>query len=137
MANMNIGEMPLLNMLRERMSYLNARQDVLSQNVANADSPGYAAKDLKAENFDDILGQANASMTTSMLKTDPNHMDVPQTGTGQYAGVDAPDTESGPDGNTVSLEAEMMKVADTQAQYQAATNIYSKAMSMMRTAIGH
>ena len=30
----------------------------------------------------------------------------------------------------------MIKVADTQAQYQAATNLYSKAVGMMRTAIG-
>jgi flagellar basal body rod protein FlgB len=30
----------------------------------------------------------------------------------------------------------MIKVSDTQAQYQAATNLYSKALSMMRTAIG-
>ena len=37
----------------------------------------------------------------------------------------------------VSLEAEMIKVSDTQAQFQAAANIYAKAMSLMRTAIGH
>jgi flagellar basal-body rod protein FlgB len=37
----------------------------------------------------------------------------------------------------VSLEVEMIKVADTQAQYAAAANIYAKAVSMMRTAIGH
>ena len=134
---MQVGGIPLFNMLKERMSWLNARQDVLSENVANADSPGYAAKDLKAENFDDILGQVNGtSMTTTMTMTNPNHMNVQQGASGSYAGVDAPDTESGPDGNTVSLEAEMMKVADTQAEYQAATNIYSKTLSMMRTAIG-
>ena len=134
---MNVGDIPLLGMLRERMSWLNARQDVLSQNVANADSPGYAAKDLKKENFDDILKRMNGgSDTTALLTTDPHHIPLSQGVNSDYAGVDAPDTESGPDGNTVSLEAEMMKVADTQAQYQAATNIYAKAMSMMRTAIG-
>jgi flagellar basal-body rod protein FlgB len=37
----------------------------------------------------------------------------------------------------VSLETEMIKVSDTQAQFQAAANIYAKTMSMMRTAIGH
>ena len=39
-------------MLRERMSWLNARQDVLSQNVANADTPGYTARDLKPLDFE-------------------------------------------------------------------------------------
>jgi flagellar basal-body rod protein FlgB len=31
----------------------------------------------------------------------------------------------------------MIKVSDTQAQFQAATNLYAKAMTMMKTAIGH
>ena len=42
-------------MLRERMTWLNQRQDVLSQNVANADTPGYVARDLKPLDFDDML----------------------------------------------------------------------------------
>jgi flagellar basal-body rod protein FlgB len=37
----------------------------------------------------------------------------------------------------VSLEVEMVKVSDTQAQFQAAANLYAKAMTLMRTAIGH
>ncbi len=49
----------------------------------------------------------------------------------------APDVEASLNGNSVSLEGEMMKMADTQAYYQAATNIYSKAIDMMRMAIGH
>ena len=36
----------------------------------------------------------------------------------------------------MSLEDEMIKVSDTQAQYQAATNLYAKAIDMMKTAIG-
>jgi flagellar basal-body rod protein FlgB len=47
------------------------------------------------------------------------------------------DSEANPNGNTVSLEQEMIKVSDTQAQFQAATNLYAKAMTMMKTAIGH
>ena len=47
------------------------------------------------------------------------------------------DQESSPNGNAVSLEMEMIKVSDTQAQFQAAANLYAKAMTMMKTAIGH
>ena len=42
-----------------------------------------------------------------------------------------------PNGNAVSLEMEMIKVSDTQAQFQAAANLYAKAMTLMKTAIGH
>jgi flagellar basal-body rod protein FlgB len=47
------------------------------------------------------------------------------------------DVEANPSGNSVSLEQEMIKVADTQAQFQAASSLYGKTMTMMKTAIGH
>ena len=132
---MDISDSPLLGMLRERMSWLNARQNTLSQNVANADSPGYLARDLKPIDFESEMRGAASGTSTAMETTDARHMSL--SGTQEaYAGADAPDTESNPTGNTVSLEAEMIKVADTQAQYQTATNLYSKALQMMRTAIG-
>ncbi len=134
---MNSTAIPLLDMLRERMSYLNARQDVLSQNVANADSPGYAARDLKPMAFDELLKRANGGASdTTLTTTDPHHIPLSAGQESDFAGADSPDTEASPNGNTVSLEQEMIKVSDTQAQYQAATNLYSKALTMMRTAIG-
>ena len=38
---MDLPDVPLLSMLKQRMTWLNQRQDTLSQNVANADTPGY------------------------------------------------------------------------------------------------
>jgi flagellar basal-body rod protein FlgB len=133
---MNISDVPLLGMLRERMSWLNARQDTLSQNVANADSPGYLAKDLKPLDFHDMLKSVQGSKSAGLMTTDAHHIGITPSQNSEYAGEDTPDTEASVTGNTVSLESEMIKVADTQAQYQAATNLYAKAMSMMRTAIG-
>ena len=134
---MNTSAIPLLDMLRERMSYLNARQDVLSQNVANADSPGYSARDLKPMSFDDMMKHINSGRSdTSLTTTDPHHIPLSQGQESEFAGADSPDIEASPNGNTVSLEQEMIKVSDTQAQYQAATSIYAKALQMMRTAIG-
>jgi len=132
---MDISDSPLLGMLRERMSWLNARQNTLSENVANSDSPGYLARDLKPIDFEAEMRKTTMQASTSMMTTDPRHMSI-KTEQDGFTGADSPDTESNPTGNTVSLEAEMIKVADTQAQYQTATNLYSKALSMMRTAIG-
>jgi flagellar basal-body rod protein FlgB len=131
----NLTEVPLLGMLRERMSWLNARQGVLSQNVANADTPGYAARDVKPIDFSDIL-KGTAQTGPGLAITDPRHIAINADTTSNFENTDAPDTESNPTGNTVSLEQEMIKVSDTQAQYAAATGLYSKALSMMRTAIG-
>lgn len=134
---MNLPDVPLLSMLRSRMSWLEARQNVLSQNVANADTPGYAARDLKAMDFESLLKKASgAGFGTSMMTTDARHIAITPSHPGEYDSADAPDVEANPSGNTVSLEQEMIKVSDTQGQFQAATNLYAKAMQMMRTAIG-
>jgi flagellar basal-body rod protein FlgB len=136
---MDVSGMPLMAMLKERMGWLSARQNVLAQNVANADTPGYAAKDLKPVDFDDILKGATApsQFEGGLSVTDPRHIAIdPAQGT-DFGDVDAPDTEAGPNGNTVSLEQEMIRVADTQGEYQAASNLYAKTIDMMKTAIGH
>jgi flagellar basal-body rod protein FlgB len=135
---MQIADIPLLGMLRERMSWLNARQNTLSQNVANADSPGYLARDLKPMNFEDMMKRVNGGDATSGLTTtNPHHISITGSQSSGFDGQDSPDTEASITGNTVSLEAEMIKVSETQAQFAAATNLYSKAISMMRTAIGN
>jgi flagellar basal-body rod protein FlgB len=136
---MNITDMPLMAMLKERMGWLSARQNVLSQNVANADTPGYTAKDLKAIDFSSILKDATkpAAFKGGMTVTDPRHIALAPSGNADYSSTDSPDVEASPNGNTVSLEQEMIRVSDTQAEYQAASNLYAKAMNMMKTAIGH
>jgi flagellar basal-body rod protein FlgB len=135
---MDLPDIPLLSMLKTRMSWLNQRQDVLTQNVANADTPGYVAHDLKQLDFaDEIRKTSGPSQAASqLLVTDPRHIALPSASQNSFEDVEAGDTEASPNGNSVSLEQEMIKVSDTQAQFQAATNLYSKAMSMMRTAIG-
>jgi flagellar basal-body rod protein FlgB len=133
---MNFTDVPLIGMLKERMSWLNARQNILSQNVANADAPGYTAKDIKALDFESMLkGATPSAFNTDLMITDPRHISV-QKENPQFEDTDAPDGQATSTGNTVSLEEEMMKVADTQAQYQAATSLYAKTIGMFRTAIG-
>ena len=80
--------------------------------------------------------QSSSSERTCHDRSPPHlYPDVGRTsGFGDYA---APDVEAPLNGNSVSLEEEMMKVADTQAHYQAATNLYARAINMMRTAIDH
>jgi flagellar basal-body rod protein FlgB len=136
---MDLPDIPLLSMLKTRMSWLNQRQDVLTENVANADTPGYVAHDLKQLDFADTLAHANgpSQAASQLIVTDPRHIALPAAaGKSSFEDVEVRDTAANPNGNSVSLEQEMIKVSDTQAQFQAATNLYSKAMSMMRTAIG-
>jgi flagellar basal-body rod protein FlgB len=134
---MDAGSIPFLSMLKERMAWLNRRQDVLSQNVASVDLPGYKARDLKAPDFEAVLKAATVSRNSasSLAVTNPHHIGFARR-SASYETDNAPDVEAGPTGNSVSLEAQMIKVADTQAQFQAAANLYAKAIDMMKTAIG-
>lgn len=132
---MNLPDVPLLSMLRERMTWLNQRQDLLSQNVANADTPRYVARDLKAQDFDQLMGASGAG--TAMMTTNARHIALSPSRMGKFEDHETPDQETSPNGNAVSLEMEMIKVSDTQAQFQAAANLYAKAMTLMKTAIGH
>jgi flagellar basal-body rod protein FlgB len=135
---MEVSNIPLLSMLKERMAWLGQRQNVLSQNVANADTPGYTARDLKPIDFEQALRNVTSPnrFSGALLTDNPRHIATTPQGAGAFADVDTPDVESTPTGNSVSLEQEMIKVADTQAQFQAATNLYAKAIDMMKTAIG-
>jgi|HubBroStandDraft_5_1064220.scaffolds.fasta_scaffold633206_2 flagellar basal-body rod protein FlgB len=134
---MNLPSMPLFDVLKERMSWLTQRQSLLSQNVANADTPGYAALDLKPVDFADALKKSSqqGSYQGGLTVTDPHHITIATDSAGGFETQSSGDAETNPTGNSVSIEEEMMKVADTQAQYQAASNLYAKAVSMMRTAI--
>ena len=133
---MNLPEVPLLSLLKTRMSWLNQRQDVLSQNVANADTPGFVARDLKPLDFSSMLSHQAGPLAT-MKVTDPRHISINPKSSSSFSDFATHDVESNPNGNSVSLEQEMIKVSDTQAQFQAAANLYAKAMTLMKTAIGH
>lgn len=134
---MNLTDLPLFNVLSERMSWLTNRQSVLSQNVANADTPGYDAVDLKPVDFSDVLkkGTQQGHMGSGLTVTDPRHITISSQSANSFETQPSDEADANSTGNTVSNEEEMMKVSDTQAQYQAASDIYAKAISMMRTAI--
>ncbi|MEI9933064.1 MAG: flagellar basal body protein [Rhizomicrobium sp.] len=123
---MNLPDVPLMSMLRQQMTWLQARQNVLSQNVSNADTPGYVANDVKPMDFEQILQGGNPKFHPGLTVTDDHHIAITPS---------SQDIETVPTGASVSLEQEMINVSDTQAKFQAATNLYSKALSMMRTAI--
>lgn len=127
---MDLSNLPILDMLRRRMEWLTERQSVLSDNIANADTPEFTARDLSAPNFDTMLAQA-----TQMRVTNVNHLVGTNTSATGASIIDAPDSEASPNGNSVVLEDQMIKVSDTQFDYAAAVNLYKKALGLIRMAV--
>ncbi len=128
---MPISDIPILAMLRERMQWHQARQQVLAENVANADTPGYRAKDLAPPDFSREL----SSVSLALDRTDPNHIAVSGGGS-QFASDESARYEIRPGGNSVSHEDEMMKVASNQMDYEAVTSIYTHSLDLIKLAVG-
>ncbi len=141
MPVMDIVELPAFSVLREKMSFLAARQRILSQNVANASTPGYVPEDLNKNAFDKALAAElkleGASGGVSVARTSAGHLDMNDTRglSGEFRAKPAPDTDVTLDGNAVVLEDQMMKVSETRGEYETMVAIYQRALGMMRTAI--
>jgi flagellar basal-body rod protein FlgB len=132
---MNFTDVPLMSLLREKMSWLNARQAVLAQNLSNEDVPSYSAQDLKPLDFEAVLKNATQPGNVNLTVTDPMHISPPASSPDPFVQVDSAGSEGASQSGAVSDEEEMMKVSETQGQYQAAANLYAKSIQMMRTAI--
>jgi len=130
---MILSNLPIFGALKERMHWHQARQTVLAQNVANADSPGYRAQDLTEPEFSSLLARAGG---VAPARTDSGHMTLAGVGASGWRAAEAGRFETTPSGNSVDLEDEMMKVAQNQMDYQLATTLYSRGMGLLRTALG-
>lgn len=112
----------------KRLAWLDQRQAVLAQNIANADSPGYAPRDLVP--FGRHLAQA-----LQPTRTNPVHLAAAGTADGR-ARTERVAVERAPDGNAVQLEDQLLKVADTDSAQLLVTGLVRKYAGMFRIALG-
>lgn len=123
----NTAGMGLFQLAEQRLAWIDRREPLLAANIANADTPGYKPRDLAS--FADIL----AGQEASLAQTNPRHMaGTRDPKTGRPSAV----REVSPDGNAVSLETELVRMADTQTAQQTTTQLYTSYMGMFRTALG-
>jgi len=135
---MSIGDIPILGMLRTRMEWHQQRQKVLSENVANSDTPRFRPNDLAPLKLDQAQSQATAPAPVALERTSEAHL----AGTGLSNTVQfATNRKEGPFevrpmGNGVTLEDQMLKVAANQMDYQAASALYTRSLALIKTALG-
>lgn len=121
----------LFDLLTSKMSYLNQKQAIIAENVANADTPNYKQLELKPFSFSSALKQASGGMST----TDPKHI-IPASMAGVNAKtVPSKDTEVLPSGNTVDVEQQMAEVSKTSMDYQTMTAVYKKMTGLFKISI--
>ncbi|MDO1559628.1 flagellar basal body rod protein FlgB [Brevundimonas sp. 2R-24] len=131
---MRLDDIPLFAQLRDRLSWLDQRQRVTAENVANADTPGYAARDLaRPSDFAQMLNGPRAG--TTLARTSTSH--IAPAGRPAAAAAEVvrtPDSETTLDGNSVVLEEQMLRMAESRMAYDAAIGFYQKSLAMLRMA---
>ncbi|MCP3970136.1 MAG: FlgB family protein [Rhodobacteraceae bacterium] len=112
-------------------SHAGARQAKIAGNIANADTPDYRAQDLKpfAETY-----QAQRS-DTALRRTRDSHGFGADPSALTFQTIDRPGA-SAPNGNTVSLETEMMKATEVRQAHEMALSVYQTSLGILRTSLG-
>ncbi len=108
-----------------------ARQAEIASNVANADTPGYRARDVVP--FAEMY--ANREASAALKASRGGHVVGPQT-SNTYLTTFSRDDSASPNGNTVSLESEMIRAIETRHAHETALAVYESARNILRTALG-
>jgi flagellar basal-body rod protein FlgB len=119
----------LFDLADQRLSWVGRREQLLAQNVANADTPGWRARDLKP--FAELL--AGRAVRLAPVTASPGAL--PLLAATPPGSITTPG-DAGPDGNSVQLDTELAKVADSETTQSLVTGLYAKYLGMFRTALG-
>lgn len=111
------ASLDILRLAQAHATHAGLRQRVIAQNIANADTPGYRAQ--TAVPFDQYLRATREGRSASALVI-----------------ADRTPGSLSPNGNSVSLEREMMRAAETRQSHELALGIYASVRDLVRAGIG-
>lgn len=121
--------------LQKALGGLARRQQAISSNIANVDTPGYKRQDV---NFESELRASMGASASRMATTDARHMPV-SSSSGSLFGAATSErgrTRTGRnDGNDVDVDYEMTKLAETSLRYQLLTQATSNRFSTLRDVV--
>ncbi|MDP2206658.1 MAG: flagellar basal body protein [Alphaproteobacteria bacterium] len=152
---MTTQNLTLLKAMVQKMDWLEERQKVIAQNIANADTPGYRPNEITPINFKAMLSKTSSSLSlnagiagigagsaapvaSGLAVTNAAHMSV---GGASAGAVNSQEREQkrpyevAPAGNAVVLEEQLLKMNDTYTSHRFITNLYQKNIDMLKTAI--
>lgn len=121
-------KLELMQMAQNLAAHSGARLGVIARNIAQADTPGFHAQDIAS--FAEVYGSESAQMRG----TRPGHLG----GTDPMAAL-VPVASPGPadpNGNTVSLEREMLKAVEVRQSHDMALAIYRSTADVLRASLG-
>lgn len=120
----------LFDLASQQARYLGVRQATIASNVANANTPGFKARDVAP--FSEVLARTGAA---GMVATAGNHLAGGETtiATKPVSGKDAWDAVAG--ASSVSLEQEMLKAGEVSRQHNLNMGITKVFDRMLKAAV--
>ena len=132
---MELDKLTLFSAVKGRLKWLTQRQEVLAQNIANADTPKYRASDLKPYQFKELVQRDR--MQVNLAVTEADHLPGRRRRIRDFAEAKVRHPfETAPDGNSVILEEQIAKINETQVSHKLTANIYKKQLAMFKLALG-
>jgi flagellar basal-body rod protein FlgB len=107
---------------------------VLADNIANADTPNFRPRDLNQSEFHRVLRSHSSDVNPRATNAAHLQGTVARGGPARVERQGEP-WETSPSGNAVIIEEQLLKVAETQTDYELMTNLYRKHMAMFRMAL--
>jgi flagellar basal-body rod protein FlgB len=135
---MAAGDLTLIQAMTQKMDWQEQRQKVLSQNIANSDTPHYQPQDLTPLNFKDLLGNSASKLPLSapgLATTNAKHISSDGTSTvssSARAKNERSTYETSPSGNSVVLEEQLLKMNQNMSDHEFIANLYAKQMQMIK-----
>lgn len=112
------------------MAHASERQALIARNVANADTPGYKARDLSPFSAEYAANHMALRATRSgHIAPAPN---APRAG----VVIDSVFGAEAPNGNSVSIEDQMVRASEVRQQHDLAMGIYQKSLQILRISMG-
>lgn len=125
------NNLEVFRMARAMALHSGARQSVIARNLANADTPGYAAKDIKP--FSAVYESGRDNLVLEATRA--GHITGSNSGPA-FREVVLEDQATDPNGNSVSLETEMLKAVNVKRQHDKALAVYRSTLNVLRLAVG-
>jgi flagellar basal-body rod protein FlgB len=120
----------IMRMAQDLARHAGARQSQIARNIANSDTPDYRARDLVSfsETYREMRSGDDLRMTRAA------HV-ARGTAEPKFRSFDA-GGESAPNGNTVSLETEMVRATRAKSDHDLALTVYRSSLDIIRTSLG-
>ncbi len=119
------------NLLDQALTYSSLKQKVISQNIANVDTPNYKAQDVS---FKSIL-QNELGQNFETNRTDSRHIDFSDNTESQSAIITRQNVQYNNNGNSVDMDQEMSDLAANQIYYDALIEQMNGKFSALQTVI--